>query len=70
MDRGAFWATVHRVQRVGHYKATETKEACCPPPMRVQSKQGMFQVHGPAFNPVSVSKRAIWHQGTKVRNLQ
>ena len=24
MDRGASWATVHQVSRVGHYLATET----------------------------------------------
>lgn len=31
-----------------------------------QSRQGMFRGQRPAFNPASVSKITVWHQGTKV----
>ena len=38
----------------------------CVVPKPPHSRQGMFWGQGPAFIPVSVSKRTIWHQGTKV----
>lgn len=38
----------------------------CVVPEPPHSRQGMFWDQGPTFNLVSVSKRTIWHQGTKV----
>ena len=54
MDRGAWWATVHRVARVGHSLATKPP----PPP---SSESAKLKVQYPCLVPRT--QLQAWHQG-------
>ena len=42
MDRGAWWATVHRVARVGYELATKPPYISAPPPWRTKIPHAMW----------------------------